>query len=529
MARARDTLIPGDGVLVVGAGLAGLFTAVKLAPMPVTVLSPMPLGEGASSAWAQGGVAAALRADDSAEAHAADTVAAGAGTVDVTVAAAVAGEAKARIEDLIALGTPFDRDRDGGLVQSREAAHSAHRVVRVKGDTAGAAIMASLIEAVRATPTIRVIEGVAVDDLALSDGRVAGVFARRVSDVWSAPVCFLGAAVVLATGGAGGLYAVTSNPTRVHAQGLGMAARAGAEVQDPEFVQFHPTGLAIPAYPTPLASEALRGEGAWLVDETGARFMEGQHPDAELAPRDIVARAIHRHIAAGHRVFLDTRAAIGDAITTQFPTIAEASRVAGVDPTAAPIPVHPIQHYHMGGVRADGRARSSLDGLWVVGEVACTGLHGANRLASNSLLEALVYGARAAEDIRAEVSATGMPEKVAPLSGPEADILPEGPLARLRRTMTADVGLERDAVGLRRALREIAEAECEAAGTSRGFLNMTSAATLIAAAALERTESRGGHFRRDFPDLDPAQAVPTVLTLAKALEIRATASEDAVA
>ncbi len=513
-----DTLFAGDGAVVVGAGLAGLFAALQLAPMPVTVLSPMPLGEGASSAWAQGGVAAALRADDSAEAHARDTVAAGAGTVDVTVAASVAEEARARIEDLIALGTPFDRDAAGALVQSREAAHSANRVVRVKGDTAGKAIMASLIEAVRATPSIAVVEGVAVDDLAVAEGRVAGVFARRADDPWARPIFLGGRAVVLATGGIGGLYAVTSNPTWVHGQGLGMAARAGAVVQDPEFVQFHPTGLAVAAYPTPLASEALRGEGARLVDETGARVMAGVE-GGDLAARDVVARALHRHIAAGHRVFLDTRAAIGAAIDSQFPTIAAACRAAGVDPLAEPIPVHPIQHYHMGGVKVDAQGRTALAGLWAVGEVACTGLHGANRLASNSLLEALVYGARAAADISA--SAAPGPAPAAPEGGGSEPLtLPERELARLRAAMTAHVGVERDRAGLEAALREIAAIEAAAEGGGRAFLNMTTSATLIAAAALARTESRGGHFRRDAPAPDPAQAHPTLITLDAALAAR---------
>ncbi len=523
----RENACPGEGALIVGAGLAGLFTALKLAPMPVTVLSPMPLGEGASSSWAQGGVAAALRAEDSAAAHAADTVAAGAGTVDVTVAASVAEEARARIEDLIALGTPFDRDACGRLVQSREAAHSAHRVVRVKGDTAGKAIMASLIDAVRAEPCIRLVEGVSVDDLAISGERVAGVFARRVSDRWSAPV-FLGArAVVLATGGIGGIYADTSNPARVHGQGLGMAARAGAVIQDPEFVQFHPTGLAVDRYPTPLASEALRGEGATLIDETGAPVMAGIE-GGDLAPRDVVARALHRHIMAGHRVFLDTRGAIGAEIDRLFPTVAASARGACIDPVRQPIPVRPIQHYHMGGVKTDVAGRSSLDGLWAVGEVGCTGLHGANRLASNSLLEALVYGARAAADI-ASGPAAPSPACVEGDRGPEADMLPEAALARLRQVMTARVGLERDADGLRAALAEIAEIERVGAGACRALLNMTTAATLVAAGAIARTESRGGHWRRDHPETDPAQARPTLITLDEALDVRAAAAQDRAA
>ncbi|MEO1001123.1 MAG: FAD-binding protein, partial [Pseudomonadota bacterium] len=237
---AFDTVFDTGGALIVGAGLGGLFTALKLAPVPVTVLSPEPLGTGASSAWAQGGVAAAVGADDTPEAHAADTVEAGAGTVDATVALSVAREAAARIDDLIAFGAPFDRDEvTGALLQSKEAAHSVARVVRVQGDRAGRAIMDALIATARATPSIRIVEGVTVEDIAVEDGRVCGVFARRVADPHAQPLLFRARATVLATGGIGGLYAVTTNPGRVRGQGIGMAARAGAVIADPEFVQFH--------------------------------------------------------------------------------------------------------------------------------------------------------------------------------------------------------------------------------------------------------------------------------------------------
>ena len=509
-------LVRHEGPVIVGAGLAGLFTAMKCAPRPVTVLSPAPLGEAASSAWAQGGIAAALADEDSAEAHARDTVRAGAGTVDITVAASVAEEAAARIEDLVRLGTPFDRGPGGAFVQSREAAHSAHRVVRVKGDTAGRAIMDALIAAVRATPSIHVVEGVTAEGLCLSGGHVSGV---RVRDRDGAEAVHCGPGIVLATGGIGGLYERTSNPARVAAQGLGMAARAGAMIQDPEFVQFHPTGLDVASYPTPLASEALRGEGAVLIDETGAALMAGV-PGGNLAARDVVARALHRHMAAGHRTFLDTRAALGARIDTAFPTIAAACRAAGIDPVAEPIPVRPIQHYHMGGVQADAAGRSTLPGLWAVGEVACTGLHGANRLASNSLLEALVYGARAADDLAA--AAPPGVVRAAPSGGRMT--APVRALEALRAVMTAYVGVERDATGLTRALGRIAALEAEAAGDP-GFRAMTASATLIAAAALGRRETRGGHIRLDFPETDPAQAQPTRMTLAEAMAVRADAAE----
>lgn len=497
-------------VVILGAGLAGLFTALRLAPLPVTVLSPVALGDGAASTWAQGGVAAALVAPDSPEQHAADTVAAGAGLVDPDVALGVAVEAAARIEDLAALGTPFDR-LAGAFVQSREAAHSRARVVRVRGDRAGAAIMAAVVAAARAAPSITLREGWSAEALAAPDGAVRGVWARGPGGLAFLPA----RAVVLATGGIGGLYAVSSNPGALRGEGLGLAALAGAAIRDPEFVQFHPTGLAVAADPSPLASEALRGEGATLIDAAGRRFMVGLHPDAELAPRDIVARAIHARVAAGEAVFLDTRAALGARVETLFPTLWAAAQAAGIDPRTQPIPIRPVQHYHMGGVATDARGRSTLPGLWAVGEVAATGLHGANRLASNSLLEAVVFGARAAADIadtRAPSDAACGP---APRPGPG----PAAPaVARLRRVMTDRVGVVRHADGLRAALADLAALAALPGGAA--WRNMTTAATLVAAAALARTESRGAHARADHPQTVPALGVSTLFAWPEAEALR---------
>jgi len=508
----------------VGAGLAGLFTALKLSPTPCTVISPEALGAGASSSYAQGGVAAAMAANDSAAAHAADTIAAGAGIVDSDIAQSVTAEARARIEDLLAIGTPFEHGRDGQLLLSREAAHSAARVVRVGGDGAGRAIMLALVERVRATPSITVLENVIVDDLLLANGQVQGVIARRADDDFGAPIVLRAPAVVMATGGIGGLYATTTNPSRVRGQGLGMAARAGAIIADPEFVQFHPTGIAINADPNPLATEALRGHGATLITADGHRFMLDEHPHAELAPRDIVARAIHARVSKGEVVFLDTRAAIGAAIDRDFPIVAQYCRDAGIDPVINPIPVRPAQHYHMGGIATNAAGRSSLSGLWACGEVACTGLHGANRLASNSLLEALAYGARIAADLQ-DIAVIN-PALPAPMPGPpesygEGVLAPVAAVARLRNLMDRDVGVARNMAGLQAALREIAMLEAEYAPNSRAFLNMTITATLVAAAALQRQESRGGHYRSDYPISNPAKAVATRITYTQALAIRA--------
>lgn len=524
-----DNTLNADGALIVGAGLAGLFCALKLAPRPVTVLSPKPLGSGASSAWAQGGVAAAVGAGDSSHAHALDTEMAGAGIVDHGIAESVTGEAAARIEDLARWGTPFDRDDFGNYALGREAAHSANRIVKVEGDRAGWAIMQAIIREVRRTPSIRIVEGITAVDLARADGRVVGVFCRKLGDRYTEPVFIRARATVLAAGGLGGLYAVTTNPPGVRGHTMGMAARAGALIGDPEFVQFHPTAILTGADPAPLATEALRGEGAILVNDLGERFMPAIHPDAELAPRDIVARANFRQIRDGRKVFLDTRKALGESILTRFPTVARYCREAGIDPVNGLIPVTPAAHFHMGGVKVDETGRSSLPGLWVCGEASCTGLHGANRLASNSLLEATVYGARIAEDIgglepvRALAPFDGIEWNDA--KGEEAEQVLRNLKAvqDLRAIMTGLVGVERNAEGLRQALRAIADLEANAQQVTRAYLNMTTSATLVAAAALRRTESRGGHFRTDYPQASETWEHHTTMTLAEAHAIRAEA------
>jgi len=510
-----DNVIECKGALILGAGVAGLFTALKLAPFPSLVLAGARPGVSGSSAWAQGGIAAAVDPSDSWQAHARDTIAAGAGLCDPKIAELVAHEAPARIEDLVQYGAPFDRRPDGSLAVGREAAHSAARIVHIAGDRAGAEITRMLAERAMAEPAITLAEGFHAVELAMEDGRVVGLFARTDVGTGARLILFRARAVIFATGGLGALYAVTTNPLESRGEGLGMAARAGAVIADPEFVQFHPTAIAIGRDPAPLATEALRGEGAMLVDECGMRFMPVVHKDAELAPRDVVARAIHRELAAGHKVFLDCREAIGDEFPKRFPTVYAACRRGGVDPVREPIPVAPAAHYHMGGIASDDLGRSSLEGLWAVGECAATGLHGANRLASNSLLEALVFGTRAAEDIRASVAPSvgrGTPP------APERFAAPPPPHL-LRDAMTRLVGLERDAEGLKGALSVIGRLE-RAGGSEPAMLNMMATAKLVAAGALARTESRGAHCRTDYPHTDDI-GQRTMMTLADADRIAA--------
>jgi len=515
-------------VVVVGAGLAGLFTALKLAPVPVTVVAGAHLGEGASSLWAQAGIAAALAEGDTPEAHAADTIRAGAGIVDEKIALLMAREARGRIEDLLRYGVPFDKDLEGHWALGREAAHGRNRILHVKGDTAGRAIMAALFEAVRRTPSITVLEGYAACDLKLKDGRVAGVeLAATSPDIVPPPVVLPASAVVLATGGAGQIFAITTNPREARGEGIAIAARAGAVIADAEFVQFHPTAINIGRDPAPLATEALRGEGALLINARGERFMRTVHEDAELAPRDVVARGVYREVTSGRGAFLDCRA-LGTDLAERFPTVFAACRAAGIDPLREPIPVAPAAHYHMGGILTDARGRSTVDGLWACGEVASTGAHGANRLASNSLLEAVVFGARVAGDITSS-SLPAIPKATAPREAQASAAAALGAKSqateqRLRLTMAAEVGVIRDEGSLRNALATIDALEQETKDDRR-LANMLTTAKLITAAALERKESRGAHFRSDYPTTDERVARRSFLTLAQAEAIARKARE----
>jgi L-aspartate oxidase len=476
----------------------------------VTLISAAPLGEGASSAWAQGGIAAAIAEGDSAEAHAADTIAVGGGLVDEQIALGLAREAPARIDDLLRYGVPFDRDLEGKLAVGREAAHSARRIVHVRGDMAGKAIIAALTDVVRKTPSIRLIEGYVAEALLAEDGVVTGLQLRMTDDPIAKPVFIASQTIVLATGGIGHLYAMTTNPPEASGLGLAIAARAGAMIADPEFVQFHPTAIMVGRDPAPLATEALRGEGAVLINAQGERFMQWLHPLCELAPRDIVARGVFSEIAAGRGAFLDAREALGPRFAEKFPTVYASCIAAGIDPATQPIPVAPAVHYHMGGIAVDPRGRTSLDGLWAGGEVSSTGAHGANRLASNSLLEAVVYAARIAEDVNGATRGPPASSRVEP-PRPRNCAMPARSAKNLRTMMTSHVGVVRNGEQLAEAVRVFANLERDTGNIA--LRNMATTALLVSAAAWARCESRGAHFRSDFPEEKSSSCHRTMTTL----------------
>ncbi len=469
---------PSDRVVVVGGGVAGLSVALRLAPRPVTLVTASPLGLGTATGWAQGGIASAIAGDDSAGLHAQDTLAAGAGLTEPDVALRIAAEGPRLIEWLVDLGTPFDRTEAGALALGLEAAHSRRRIVRAGGDSTGARVLDTLVRAVRLAPSVEVVEARAVGLLRDGNGAVAGIVAESDGARFRIPA----RAVVLATGGLGGLYASTTNPPGAVGGGLALAARAGAVMRDMEFVQFHPTAIAAGRDPMPLATEALRGEGARLIDETGAPVMAGI-AGGDLAPRDVVARGIFQALQRGRTVYLDTRGALGASMATRFPTVAALCASVDIDPAAQPIPVRPAAHYHMGGVKVDAFGASSVPGLYACGEVSSTGLHGANRLASNSLLEGLAYAGFIADGLDAPPPGPAMPEPVADRRG--------GDLPAIRGLMETRVGVVREEAGLREAVAALAPM----AETSEAAL----VASLVARAALAREESRGAHWRSDHP------------------------------
>ena len=491
-----------DDLVVVGAGVAGLAAALHAAErgLSVTVVAAGDTRHGSipgatSTAYAQGGMAAfAADRGDSLDAHVADTLAAGAGHADAAAVRSILADGPAAVDLVASYGLAFDRDSTGDLARTREGGHGVRRIVHAGGDATGAHLHAALWSAVRRDVRIRVRRAV-VRDVAVVDGRAVGVI--------DAGGRFLPArSVVLATGGLGALWTSTTNPPSSVGSGIALAMRAGATVGDLEFVQFHPTMLFTPGANGRclLITEALRGEGARLVDANGASVTAGVHPLGDLAPRDVVASAAHAAMVATGApcVFLDARD-VPD-LAGRFPTVTSGVRAAGIDPVRDPIPVVPGAHYHCGGVLTDLRACTDVPGLLAAGEVARTGLHGANRLASNSLTEAVVMGVRAAETASEDLG-VAPPSEVTPV---RRDRSPGTPAAVIRAAMTAGAGIDRDAVGLTNALAALDSGGSDDTG------DMALVARAVVIAALARTESRGCHRRSDASGAGDATAMITL-------------------
>ncbi|BDH15905.1 L-aspartate oxidase [Streptomyces hygroscopicus] len=578
-------------VVVVGSGVAGLTTALRCAAAGrrTVVVTKARLDDG-STRWAQGGIAAALGDGDTPEQHLADTLVAGAGLCDETAVRALVTEGPAAVHRLISTGARFDTAPGSDeIALTREGGHHRRRIAHAGGDATGAEISRALVEAVRAAG-LRTIENALVLDLLTdADGRTSGVTLHVMGEGQHDGVGAVHApAVVLATGGMGQVFSATTNPAVSTGDGVALALRAGAEVSDLEFVQFHPTVLYLGPEAEgqqPLISEAVRGEGAHLVDADGTRFMVGQHELAELAPRDIVAKAIMRqtHEQGVEHMYLDGRHFGAQMWETRFPTILAACRGHGIDPVTAPIPVAPAAHYASGGVRTDLRGRTTVPGLYACGEVACTGVHGANRLASNSLLEGLVFAERIASDIASETAVSGAAAHrtgPAPASEPSTPSAPRTTLPLLapedritvQRIMTAGAGVLRSAESLARAAAELDRIHREAAGRngtpgtrdpadgplsgSTGSTgntadapdaapadrkapepgveaweatNLLCVARVLVAAAQRRAETRGCHWREDHPDRDDAswrRHFRITLDADRALTLHTTATAD---
>jgi L-aspartate oxidase len=502
-------------VVVVGSGIAGLTTALHISrhsALRVLLVTKDVLAAG-STRWAQGGIAAALGAGDSPDDHFTDTIVAGAGVCDEAAVRTLVREGPAAVRELAQMGARFDRTHSGELSLTREGGHHRDRIAHAGGDATGAEIERALVTRVLDATDVQVIEHALVLDLLITpDGHAAGLTLHVMGEGQRDGVGAVRArAVVLATGGIGQIYASTTNPSVSTGDGVAAAVRAGAVVRDLEFVQFHPTVTWLGRHSRgqqPLVSEAVRGEGAFLVDDAGVRFMQGQHELADLAPRDVVAKAILRRMrgTGAEHLWLDARHFGAEKWRVRFPTIHQTLLSLGIDPVRELIPVVPACHYASGGVRTDLRGESSVPGLFACGETACTGVHGANRLASNSLLEGLVFGRRIADTIVNRLGEPAEPPAELASSPTAGPLLDEGARSELQTLMSREAGVLRDAAGLEAAGKGLADLALRDGGTpgteAWETTNLLTVATALVQAATRRAETRGAHWRDDFPERD---------------------------
>jgi L-aspartate oxidase len=510
--------------LIIGSGVAGLMSALTLSEkVEKVVVATLSLDEGASSTYAQGGIAIAAGDDDHVKHHAEDTIRVACGIGDEKIIRMVTEEGPELLQKLMNLGVNFDKcEKNNTIKFGKEAAHSKKRIAHAGGDQTGKKIMQALEKTVKQVPNITIYNNASGQELQLDrNGRVTG--ATILLDDGSFLQCNADA-IVLASGGIGQLYSYTTNPVGVNGKGMVMAAMVGAELADMEFVQFHPTAFDFKQNPVPLATEAIRGEGAYLVTDEGDRFMPDIHPDAELAPRDIVSQAIWAQISKGRKVFLDSRHSTGERFPERFPTVYKYCTDNGINPITDLIPVSPVAHYQMGGVKVDSKGRTTVSGLWACGEASSTGLHGANRLASNSLLEALVYAKHVANDVEDNLKTKENWNKAEnidalcevlndfankTLQNSEND---ENMIYELRECMYKNAGVVRNAKGLS-DLISFADKILQNDNISKELFHRAILSKIIAVSALKREESRGSHYREDFKETLDKCAVNSKITI----------------